>query len=249
MSPSARLLIGSAPNYDLAVLRIVAPASELPAITIGESHNLQVGQKVFAIGNPFGLDQTLTTGIISALGRQLPLPNGHTIENVIQTDAAINPGNSGGPLLDSAGRMIGVNATILSPSGTSSGIGFALPVDTVNRIVPQILASGGRLMQPFLGLYPISHLVSRDKQVEGIGIAVEPDSPAARAGLKGMRFTPEGTFDPGDVILAADGQKISTADELQAALKKHKPGEMIEITYWRDGKVVTVKIPLDPPRD
>jgi len=241
-------LVGVAPNYDLAVLRITAPASELPAITIGESHNLQVGQKVFAIGNPFGLDQTLTTGIISALGRQIPAMTGRIIEDVIQTDAAINPGNSGGPLLDSAGRMIGVNASILSPSGTSSGIGFAVPVDTVNRIVPQLLA-GGRVLQPYLGVRPIRHLVSRQKQVDGIGIAVEPDSPAAKAGLQGMSITPEGTFDAGDVLLAADGKKISNPGEFFAALEKHQAGESIELTLWRDRVERTVKVVLDPPRD
>jgi len=242
------VLVGSSPNYDLAVLHIDAPASELPAITIGESHNLQVGQKVFAIGNPFGLDQTLTTGVISALGRQIPAMTGRVIEDVIQTDAAINPGNSGGPLLDSAGRMIGVNASILSPTGTSLGIGFALPVDTVNRIVPQLLA-GGKVLQPYLGVLPWRHLRSQDDRIEGIGILVEPDSPAAKAGLRGMRITPEGVFEANDVLLAADGQKVSKPEELFAAIKKHKPGDTIELTVWHDGVVRTVKVTLAPPRD
>jgi S1-C subfamily serine protease len=245
-------VIGTAPNYDLAVLRIDAPASKLRPIPIGTSRDLQVGQKVFAVGNPFGLDQTLTTGIVSALGRSIPAITGRAIEDVIQTDAAINPGNTGGPLLDSAGRLIGVNTAIYSPSGTSAGIGFAVPVDTVNRIVPQILATG-KVTRPYLGIKPIdtiSQLITRRMGVPGLlATVVEPDSPADRAGLRGAEQTEEGAIIPGDVILQADGKKLTTADQLYAVQEAHKPGDEIELQVYRDGETRTVKVKLDPPRE
>jgi S1-C subfamily serine protease len=160
-------LVGAAPDRDLAVLQITAPASKLQPIAVGESTNLLVGQKVFAIGNPFGLDQTLTTGVVSALGREITAVTGRTIHDVIQTDAAINPGNSGGPLLDSAGRLIGVNTAIYSPSGASSGIGFAVPVGEVNRVVPQII-SKGKVLRPGLGVTLANRSLTRDLGLEGV---------------------------------------------------------------------------------
>lgn len=242
-------VVGVAPNYDLAVLRIKAPASELPALPIGESHNLQVGQKTYAIGNPYGLDQSLTTGVVSALNRQLPSATaGQAIEGVIQTDAAINPGNSGGPLLDSAGRLIGVNASIISPSGSSAGIGFAVPVDTVNRIVPQLIAAG-KVTRPYLGIRPVTRLFSRQFNIEGIGATVDPDSPAAKAGFRGFSRTAEGTIDPGDVLLKVDGKKVKTTEEFNAALEKHAPGDTIELTIWRAGGEQTLKVVLEPPKE
>jgi S1-C subfamily serine protease len=245
-------LVGVAPNYDLAVLRIAAPASKLRAIPIGESANLQVGQKVFAIGNPFGLDQTLTTGIVSALGRTINAVTGRPIEDVIQTDAAVNPGNSGGPLLDSAGRLVGVNTAIFSPSGASAGIGFAVPVDTVNRIVPQLLAQG-RIVRPFMGIRitdPIGQQITRQMGVEGLLImVVEPGSPAERAGLRGTRQLPDGAIIPGDVIQKVDGKPVKTSDQLYALLEKKKAGDQVTLTLFREGQTRDVTVPLEAPKD
>jgi S1-C subfamily serine protease len=231
-------------------LRIKAPASKLPAIPVGTSHDLQVGQKVFAIGNPFGLDQTLTTGIISALGRTLPSVTGRPIEDMIQTDAAINPGNSGGPSLDSAGRLIGMNTAIYSPSGSSAGIGFAVPVDTINRIVPQII-SNGKVVRPRLGIRSEDRasqsIVSR-MGIEGVMIfGVEPNSPAAKAGLRGTSRSPEAGIVYGDVIQKIDGRAIKTTEDIFAAISRHKPGETISLTYYRDGETHDVQIQLAAP--
>jgi S1-C subfamily serine protease len=249
-------LVGIAQNYDLAVLRITAPASRLRPIPIGESKNLQVGQKVFAIGNPFGLDQSLTTGVVSALGRTIPAMTRRPIEDVIQTDAAINPGNSGGPLLDSAGRLIGINTAIYSPSGTSAGIGFAIPVDTINRIIPELLASG-RVTRPTLGIQfydTISRTIIEALQAQGADVqgavvmGVDPNSPAARAGIKPMQQVPDGKFIVGDVIVQADGKPVSTRDQMYAILEKHNAGDEIALVLWRAGKTREVKIKLDPPK-
>ena len=242
-------LVGIAPNYDLAVLRIDAPASKLRPIPVGESSDLQVGQKVFAIGNPFGLDQSLTTGIVSALGRSIESVTRRPIEDVIQTDAAINPGNSGGPLLDSAGRLIGVNTAIISPSGAYSGVGFAVPVDTVNRIVPQLIAQG-RVARPYSGIVPTDALSRQIAQRIGIQgtliVTVEPNSPAARAGLRGTQQTAEGIL-LGDIIMSADGRRIRTADDWFAVLENHKPGDTIALTIWREGNTSEVQLELEPP--
>src|SRR4249920_2175688 len=179
-------LVGTAPNYDLAVIRVDNTRSLPPPIAIGTSDDLKVGQWVFAIGNPFGLDQTLTTGIISALKRRLPTSAGREITNVIQTDAAINPGNSGGPLLDSAGRVIGVTTAILSPSGSSAGIGFAIPIDTVNRVVPEIIARG-YVPTPGIGIATGGEDMATRAGVEGVVVTrTVPGSPADRAGLRGI---------------------------------------------------------------
>ena len=245
-------LVGFARDYDLAVLRINAPASKLRPIPIGESHSLMVGQKVFAIGNPFGLDQTLTTGVVSALGRTIESVTRRPIEDVIQTDAAINPGNSGGPLLDSAGRLIGVNTAIISPSGSYSGIGFAVPVDTVNRVVPQLIAAG-RVVRPYAGLTPtdaLSREIERRLGIKGTLImSVDPNSPANRAGLRGTRQVADGRIILGDIITSADGRAIRTADDWFAVLERHKAGDTMTITIWREGETADVELKLEGPRE
>jgi len=246
-------LVGVAPNYDLALLRINAPASKLRPIPIGESANLQVGQKTFAIGNPFGLDQTLTTGVLSALGRTIQAVTGRPIEDVIQTDAAVNPGNSGGPLLDSAGRLIGVNTAIYSPSGVSAGIGFAVPVDTVNRIIPQLL-SQGKVVRPFMGVRisdPIGQQITQRMGVPGLLVmVVEPGSPAERAGVKGTATTSDGgRIIPGDVIQQVDGKPVNNSDQLYSALEKHKPGDQVTLTLYRNKETRDVKFALETPKE
>src|SRR5437667_4052791 len=198
-------VVGTAPNYDLAVIRVDNPRSLPPPIAIGTSDDLKVGQWVFAIGNPFGLDQSLTTGIISALKRRLPTSGGREISNVIQTDAAINPGNSGGPLLDSSGRLIVVNTAIYSPSGSNAGIGFAIPVDAVNRVVPQLIKDG-RVPTPGIGIVTANEAASTRLGVQGlIVVRTVPNSPAARAGLRGVN---EGTNELGDIITGVDGKPV-----------------------------------------
>ena len=207
-------LVGAAPDRDLAVLQITAPAGKLQPITVGESKNLLVGQKVFAIGNPFGLDQTLTTGVVSALGREITAVTGRTIHDVIQTDAAINPGNSGGPLLDSAGRLIGVNTAIYSPSGASSGIGFAVPVGEVNRVVPQII-SKGKVLRPGLGVTLANRSLTGELGLEGVLVLkVLPGTSAEQAGLRGTTQVGDGLV-LGDIILAVNGRKVTDYDSLR----------------------------------
>ncbi len=246
-------VVGVAPNYDLALLRINAPASKLRPIPIGESANLLVGQKTFAIGNPFGLDQTLTTGVLSALGRTINAVTGRPIEDVLQTDAAVNPGNSGGPLLDSAGRLIGVNTAIYSPSGASAGIGFAVPVDTDNRIIPQLLAQG-KVVRPFMGVRvsdPIGQQITQRMGVPGLLVmVVEPKSPAERAGIQGTRTTPDGSrIVPGDVIQAVNGKPVTNSDQLYAALERRKPGDEVTLTLYRNKQTRDVKVALETPRE
>jgi S1-C subfamily serine protease len=219
------------------VLRIEAPANLLEPLPVGTSADLQVGQKVFAIGNPFGLDHTLTTGVISAVGREIDsLDSARTrIEDVIQTDAAINPGNSGGPLLDSAGRLIGVNTQIYSPSGASAGIGFAIPVDTVAWAVPQLIASG-RIVRPALGIYPLADSTARRAGIEGVMfVRVEPRGPADRAGLLPIRRDRNGRVVPGDVIVAIDGEPIRSSADLTLVLERREAGERVKVRYLRDG--------------
>ncbi len=244
-------LIGVAPNYDLALLRINTEKSRLRPIPIGESANLQVGQKVFAIGNPFGLDQSLTTGVVSALGRTINAVTGRPIEDVIQTDAAVNPGNSGGPLIDSAGRLIGVNTAIYSPSGASAGIGFAVPVDTINRIIPQLLAKG-KIVRPYLGVSTndaFSHRVTQRMGIPGLLVlSVDPGSPADRAGVKKTEAAP-GSIIPGDIIQAVDGKTIQSADGLFALLERRKAGDEITLKLFRDKKTRDVKIKLEQPKE
>lgn len=241
-------LVGTSPDHDLAVLRIRAPRSALRPVPIGSSHDLQVGQKVFAIGNPFGLDQTLTTGVISALNRTMKGPGGRPIEEVIQTDASINPGNSGGPLLDSAGRLIGVNTAIYSPSGASAGIGFAVPVDTVNRVVPRIISQGG-YTRPSLGVYVddrVNRLLSRQLGVEGVMIlGIRPGSSAEASGLRASTQAPDGSIIPGDILLRVGGRTVRSSSDLYAALDRHKAGDTVTITLMRQDKTIEVSISLE----
>jgi S1-C subfamily serine protease len=243
-------LVGIAPSYDLALLRIEAPRAKLRPIPVGTSADLQVGQKVFAIGNPFGLDQTLTAGVVSALGRTLPNLVGGNIEEVIQTDAAINPGNSGGPLLDSAARLVGVNTAIFSPSGAYAGIGFAVPVDTVNRVIPQ-LATRGRVVRPQLGVQlsdQISEQITRRLGVQGVLIlGIEPGSPAEAAGLRGTRQLANGAIVPGDVIQQINGRDIRTAGQLFTILERHEPGDTVTLQIWREGSTTEVQVQLRAP--
>jgi len=240
--------VGGDPDHDLAVLRIGAPSDKLPAIPIGTSADLRVGQKVFAIGNPFGLDQTLTTGIISALGREIAGYSGRTIREVIQTDAAINPGNSGGPLLDSAGRMIGVNTAILDPTqrGASSGIGFAVPVDTVNRVVPQIIAHG-RVVRPGLGITPAQDRLAAQLGLQGVLVlAVSPGSGAAEAGIRETKQTREGRIVLGDVIVSIDGEPVRSGEDIGTVLDGHSVGDVVKVVVQRDGREVELQVRLQP---
>jgi S1-C subfamily serine protease len=237
-------VVGAAPDCDIAVLQISAPADKLRPIMIGESEDLQVGQKVFAIGNPFGLDQTLTTGVVSALGREIRSVTNRTIHNVIQTDAAINPGNSGGPLLDSAGRLIGVNTAIYSPSGGSSGVGFAVPVHEVNRVVPQVIRHG-RMFRPGLGVSIANQRLIRELNLEGILILnVEPGSSAAKAGLRGTRQV-RGGLVLGDIILAVNKTLIQDYNQLRDEIERYEVGESVVLTLSRENRRVDVAVVLE----
>jgi len=238
-------VVGVAPDKDLAVLRIDAPTAKLQAIPLGTSKDLQVGQSVFAIGNPFGLDQTLTTGVISALNREIESVTRRPIQGVIQSDAAINPGNSGGPLLDSAGRLIGVNTAIYSPSGASAGIGFAIPVDTVNRIVTELIRSG-KVTRPGLGVQVADEQIAQRFGVSGVLIVdVARGSPAAKAGMQPTRRDNNGRVRLGDIITAVDGKKIESPNDLFLALEKYRVGESVNITVLRNDKTVQLKIALE----
>jgi S1-C subfamily serine protease len=230
-------LVGAFPDRDLAVLRIDAPKEKLPPITLGSSRDLLVGQRVYAIGNPFGLDQTLTTGIVSALNREIESFNSRTIRGVIQTDAAINPGNSGGPLLDSAGRLIGVNTQIASPSGASAGIGFAIPVDEVNRIVPRLIRDG-RFVRPALGVTAGPPELRRSLNLpKGVAVVrVGADSPAAKAGLQPFRRGTRGELIAGDVITAINDEAVADLDDMLALLERRQPGETVTLSIWRNGQ-------------
>jgi S1-C subfamily serine protease len=232
-------IVGLAPNYDLAVIRVDSTRGLPPPVPIGTSDDLKVGQLVFAIGNPFGLDQTLTTGIISALKRRLPTSAGREITNVIQTDAAINPGNSGGPLLDSAGRVIGVNTAILSPSGTSAGIGFAIPIDSVNRVVPELIRRGS-VPTPGIGIVAANEAAATRAGVEGIVILrTVPGSPAERAGLRGMDAK---SSKPGDVIVGVNGKPVRRLADLTQELERVGVGKPVSLKVQRDGRETTVDV-------
>ena len=247
-------LIGRDPNNDLAVIRINVPKEKLAPIRLGDSSQLQVGQMAIAIGNPFGLDRTITRGVVSAIGRSLKADTGRQIRNVIQTDAAINPGNSGGPLLNSRGEVIGVNTAIFSPSGGSVGIGFAIPVNTAKSIFPQLIARG-RASHPWLGISgaSITPDVARTLNLsakEGVLISqVAPGGPAARAGLRGsQRRARVGNVMigvGGDIIMALDGEKIASVDDLTAFLdERKKAGEDVRVEVLRDGNSLTVVVRL-----
>lgn len=241
-------IIGTEPKKDIAVLKIDAPAKELTPIPLPEdSYEIAVGQKALVIGNPYGFDHTLTTGIISAIGRDQIGAGGVTIKDMIQTDASINPGNSGGPLLDSNGKLIGMNTMIYSTSGANAGIGFAVPFMTIKRIVPQIIKTG-RAQQIGLG---ISLLQPRDAAyiasmygINGIVIqAVAENSPAAKAGLKGLSQTANGVY-LGDIILSIDDKPVSNYNDLYTELDSHKPGDKVNVKIRRDQKELTVPVEL-----
>ena len=237
-------LVGVAPDQDLAVLSINAPPNRLKPLPIGRSTGLQVGQHVFAIGNPFGLDQTLTTGIISALGREINAVSGRIIPDVIQTDAAINPGNSGGPLLDSAGRLIGVNTAIYSPSGSSAGIGFAVPVDTVNRVVPQLIRHG-RVIRPGLGGQFANDATAQRMGIKGVlTVEVTKGSAAESAGLQGMRRNRQGDLILGDVIVAIEQEPTASLDDLMRVLDQYNVGDTVSVVVVRNGQRLTLPVTL-----
>jgi len=243
------VLVGASPAHDIAVLKIGVGFKRPPPVPIGTSHDLKVGQKVFAIGNPFGLDWTLTTGIISALDRSLSDDRGGpSIEHLIQTDAAINPGNSGGPLLDSAGRLIGINTAIYSPSGASAGIGFSVPVDTVMRVVPQLI-NKGKYIRPALGIEVDEQLNARLGILTGqqgvFILRVQPGSAAKKAGLIGINVTSEGIV-PGDLITAFESIPIDSVASLLAKLDDHRVGDLVELTVEREGKTRQVFVELQP---
>ena len=238
-------IVGVSPDKDLAVLRIGAPANSLFPIMVGESNNLLVGQKVYAIGNPFGLDHTLTAGIVSALGREIKAVSGQTIRGVIQTDAAINPGNSGGPLLDSAGRLVGVNNTaIYSPSGQNAGIGFAVPVEVVNRVVPELIKYG-KDIRPGLGVTIANDSINKRLNLDGLLIInVVEGSAADKAGIRGTRRI-YGEIELGDIIKAINNSPIRSFDDLRNELDQYKIGDEVSVEIVRDGVDQKVIITLE----
>ena len=244
-------VVGASPRHDLAVLKMRNPKEVPPAVQIGSSSDIKVGQTVLAIGNPFGLDHTLTTGVVSALGRSIDGEgSGNTMEDLIQTDAAINPGNSGGPLLDSSGRVIGVNVAIYSPSGASAGIGFAIPVDTVNRVVPQ-LVQNGRYVRPVLGITmndDVNERVIERLGVKGVLVLeVDPKSPAHKAGLRGTIVQANDELILGDIIQAIDGKPVTNTGELSAAMDKYTLNDTVKLQFLREGSTaqeVEVKLTL-----
>lgn len=237
-------IVGVDPDHDLAVLKVEAPQQKLIPVTVGKSQDLQVGQRVLAIGNPFGLDHTLTTGVVSALGRSIKSVTDRTIEGVIQTDAAINPGNSGGPLLDSSGRLIGVNTQIVSPSGAFAGIGFAVPVHIVNRIVPQLIKTG-QLIRPGFGITLIPDAISSRWGIQGLVIArVKKGSSADRAGLQSAKQTVGGRILLGDIIQKVDGEPVHVFDDLARILDRHKVGDRVPIEIKRNNRTVSLSLRL-----
>lgn len=242
-------VVGGDPDTDLAVLKIDAPTSGMPVIPLGDSDKLSVGQKVLAIGNPFGLDRTLTTGVISGLQRPIRARNGRPIDAAIQTDASINPGNSGGPLLDKYGRMIGINSQILSPAGGSVGVGFAIPVNTAKRVVPQLIQFG-EVRRPKIGVdgYSIEQVRAQGANLpleKGLLLRIVANgSPAAAAGLRGFSRGPSGELALGDIITSIDGQAISDMDDLYRYLDKKQIGDTIQVSVYRDGRSVTLPVKL-----
>jgi putative serine protease PepD len=255
----AAQIVGRDPNNDLAVIKINVPANRLTPIPLGTSNGLQVGQKVLAIGNPYGLERTLTTGIISSLGRSIQAQNGRIIDGIIQTDAAINPGNSGGPLLNSQGQIIGINTAILSPSGTSAGIGFAIPADTVRRITADLITLG-YVRRPYLGLTNGGALaltdvpwLARELGLETdrglLVMGVQPNGPAARAGIRGpSRQIIVGNYEipvGGDVILGFEGKEVNSIQELASEIDRHKPGDRVTLKILRNNQAMDIQVALD----
>ncbi|NDH06256.1 PDZ domain-containing protein [bacterium] len=239
-------LVGYFADKDLAVLKVDAPPGKLKPIPLGRSDDLQVGQKVYAIGNPFGLDQTLTTGIISALGREIDSVTNRPIKNVIQSDAAINPGNSGGPLLDSAGLLIGVNTAIFSTSGVSAGIGFAIPVDEVNRVVPELIKHG-KVTKPGLGVTLAPDNLSRQWVPEGVVILdLLSEGAAAKAGIRGSSRQRNGKISLGDVIKSVDGKPIKALKDLYLVLDEKKVGDVVKVVVIREEVEMEFEVTLMP---
>ena len=237
-------LVGVAPDYDLAVLQIDAPPERLTPVSVAPSHNLQVGQQVYAIGNPFGLDTTLSSGIVSALGRTITSMTDRKICDAIQTDTAINPGNSGGPLLNTGAKLIGVTAAIVSPSGASAGIGFAIPSDTVSRVVPQLIEKG-QVTRAGLGVQFIPDHVTARAGIRGVAIyAVAERSPAETAGLAGLSLSPSGVLVFGDIITSVDKTPVRTIEDLQAMLDPRKPGDKVVLTVLRANKSRDITLTL-----
>ncbi|MGB4246958.1 MAG: trypsin-like peptidase domain-containing protein [Pseudohongiellaceae bacterium] len=240
-------VVGTEPDKDLAVLRIDAPREKLTPIQVGDSSLLEVGRKVIAIGNPFGLDTTLTVGVVSALGREIDSVSRRKIRDVIQTDAAINPGNSGGPLLNSLGQLVGVNTAIYSPTGASSGIGFAIPVNTVKKIVPELITYG-RVQTPTLGIALLppqyADYYRQSSRIQGVIVmdVIEGGSPE-QAGMRGLRETNQGIL-LGDVITAIDGETIVNEDDLLNALENRRAGDVVRVTTQRDSETMTYEIEL-----
>lgn len=239
-------IVGVAPDKDIAVLKLGEKPAKLSPITFGSSKDLLVGQYSFAIGSPFGLDYTLTTGVISALGRKIEGIGGVKINDMIQTDAAINMGNSGGPLLDSSGHLIGMNTVIFSTSGSSAGLGFAVPADTIKQIVPQII-SHGKVIRPGLGIAIVPDSMKRRILGDEKGIIVshvDEKGSAARAGIKGMTQDQFGRTYLGDIILSVDGQDVNNLDDIYQVLDKHQIGDEVMVKYRREGKVLATKVKL-----
>ena len=241
--------IGSDPDKDLAVLKIDAKGIELSPITLGDSSLLEVGRKVIAIGNPFGLDTTMTVGVVSALGREIDSVSRRKIRDVIQTDAAINPGNSGGPLLNSLGQLVGVNTAIYSPSGGSSGIGFAIPVNTVERIIPELITHG-QVQTPILGIIQIPQPdYYRDLwDIEGVIVldvvqGTDPD----KFGMRGLQRVQTGRIQLGDVIFEIDGQTVDNEDDYANVMEQHRAGDIVEVKTRRDNRVMEYNIELRAP--
>ena len=235
-------VVGIAPEKDLAVLRLIEPPQDLATLPLGDSSELSVGRKVLAIGNPFGLDTTLTTGVVSALGREIQAPSNRRIRGVIQTDAAINPGNSGGPLLNSLGQLVGVNTAIYSPSGASAGIGFAIPVNTVKDVVPQLI-SYGRILRPILGLELASDRWIRRYRIPGLPVVrVYPGLPADHAGIKGAYRNSRGDIMLGDVLTHINDKPIRSNDDYFSELETHEVGDTIEIRARRGDEDKTFSV-------
>lgn len=245
----AAKVIGGDQDTDLAVIRLVEmPQESLTIVPMADSDRLTVGQKVLAIGNPFGLDRTLTTGVISGLQRPIRAQNGRPIEGAIQTDASINPGNSGGPLLDSHGRMIGINSQILSPSGASAGVGFAIPMNIAKRIVPELIRNG-EVRRPKLGISTrnVASLANQVRMPVSDGVLileVQPGGSAASAGLRGLVQTDDGSIELGDIIVGLNGEKITNSDDLYRALDKHKIGETVNVEIMRNGRRMSLPVRL-----
>jgi 2-alkenal reductase len=244
--PITARVVGGAPHYDLAVVKLSDPPADLTPIPVGESKTLRVGQATYAIGNPFGLSRTMTTGTVNALERRLPTAEGREVRGVIQTDAAVNPGNSGGPLLDSSGRLIGVNTAILSESGAFAGVGFAIPVDLVNRVIPQIIKTG-RAPRPGIGIIAADERISARLGIPGVVVlGISPGSPAERAGIRAFNLT---TGEPGDIIVGVDGKPVQTMADLVAALDDAGIGSEVALRVKRGDAEHDIKTRVIDLRD